>query len=295
MSTRHRTLQIHGDGRRRERIEHLAGEEPLEVRVNGRSLAVTMRTPGHDFDLAAGFLVAETVVHERAQIARLSYGPGVDEHGQATYNIVDVTLAPGVAPPAANAERAVYTSSSCGICGTSSIEEVTKESAFPSPDDGPSVGGRLAPEMLLALPEALRAGQAQFERTGGTHAAGLFTTEAELLCLREDVGRHNAVDKIVGWALLSGQLPVRSTVLQVSGRASFELVQKAHLAGIETLAAVSAPSALAVELAQESGMTLIGFSRGIGSPSMRERNGSPSSRARRAGGRGGPANPAYRR
>ncbi|UFU07338.1 formate dehydrogenase accessory sulfurtransferase FdhD [Ruania halotolerans] len=264
VSTRRRTLMIDGEGRRRERMELLAGEEPLEVRVNGRSLAVTMRTPGHDFDLAAGFLVAETVVHAREQIAQISYGPGVDASGMATYNIVDVTLAPGVPPPAASAERAVYTSSSCGICGVSSIEEVTKEPAFPrrSADGVPSAGEQLVPEVLLALPGALRERQSQFDKTGGTHAAGLFTTGGELLCLREDVGRHNAVDKVVGWALRDGRLPLRPAVLQVSGRASFELVQKAHLAGIETLAAVSAPSALAVELADDAGMTLIGFSRG---------------------------------
>ncbi|UFU03740.1 formate dehydrogenase accessory sulfurtransferase FdhD [Ruania suaedae] len=261
MSTRRRTLRIEAGGRRRERSEHLAGEEPLEVRVGGRSLAVTMRTPGHDFELAAGFCVSESVVHEPGQIAQLSYGPGVDEQGRATYNIVDVTLAPGVAPPPASAERSVYTSSSCGICGTSSIEAVTKVSAFPTLDGGPAPA-QLSPEVLLALPERLRAGQAQFARTGGTHAAGLFSADGELLCLREDVGRHNAVDKLVGWALMEGRLPLLGTVLQVSGRASFELVQKAHLAGIGTLAAVSAPSALAVELAEESQMTLIGFSRG---------------------------------
>ncbi|GGC77799.1 sulfurtransferase FdhD [Tersicoccus solisilvae] len=243
------------------RADTIAGEEPLELRLNGRPFTVTMRTPGDDFDLAAGFLVSEGVVSSMDHIAGLRYGPGVHADGRASYNIVEVTLAPGVAPPDTSAERHVYTSSSCGICGTASIEAVTKTSAFDVARDGL----RMTAAQLLALPEALRAEQSLFSSTGGVHAAGLFALDADgprLLCLREDVGRHNAVDKVVGWALRTNLVPARNTVLQVSGRASFELVQKAHLAGIPALAAVSAPSSLAVELADQAGITLAGFSRG---------------------------------
>lgn len=243
------------------RADTIAGEEPLELRLNGRPFTVTMRTPGDDFDLAAGFLVSEGVISTMEQIESLRYGPGVDADGRASYNIVEVALAAGVEPPDTSAERHVYTSSSCGICGTASIEAVRRTSAF----DVAADGLRIAVADLLALPDALRAEQSLFSSTGGVHAAGLFALGDDgprLLCLREDVGRHNAVDKVVGWALREGRLPLTGTVLQVSGRASFELVQKAHLAGIPALAAVSAPSSLAVELAEEAGLTLAGFSRG---------------------------------
>ncbi|OMH24829.1 sufurtransferase FdhD [Tersicoccus phoenicis] len=243
------------------RADTVAGEEPLELRLNGRPFTVTMRTPGDDFDLAAGFLVSEGVLSSMDQIEGLRYGPGVDAEGRASYNIVEVNLAPGVALPDTSAERHVYTSSSCGICGTASIEAVTKASAFDVAGDGL----RITVADLLGLPDALRAEQSLFSITGGVHAAGLFTVGSDgprLLCLREDVGRHNAVDKVVGWALREGRVPLAGTVLQVSGRASFELVQKAHLAGIPALAAVSAPSSLAVELAEQAGITLAGFSRG---------------------------------
>ncbi len=243
------------------RADTLAGEEPLEIRIGNTPFTVTMRTPGDDFDLAAGFLVGEGLIGSGAELAEIGYGPGVDADGLASYNIVDVTLAAGVAAPDPDTARRVYTSSSCGICGTSSIEGVTKISRFPVADDQLSV----PLDMLLAMPELLRSGQELFRRTGGVHAAGLFRVggeQPELLCLREDVGRHNAVDKVIGWAVREGRLPLRGTVLQVSGRASFELVQKASMAGIPVLAAVSAPSVLAAELADEVGMTLAGFSRG---------------------------------
>ncbi len=239
----------------------LAGEEPLEIRIAGAPFTVTMRTPGDDFDLAAGFLVGEGLIRGGADLRRIGYGPGVDAAGMATYNIVDVTLADGVPGPDPATARRVYTSSSCGICGTSSIEEVTKQSRFRVADDPLTV----PLDALLALPDLLRARQELFRRTGGVHAAGLFTVGQqgpELLWLREDVGRHNAVDKVIGRAAMHGRLPLRGTVLQVSGRASFELVQKASMAGIPVLSAVSAPSALAAELADEVGMTLAGFSRG---------------------------------
>jgi len=243
------------------RADTLAGEEPMEIRIGGAAFTVTMRTPGDDFDLATGFLVGEGLISGAADLLRIGYGPGVDADGSATYNIVDVTLADGVPAPDPDIGRRVYISSSCGICGTSSIEQVTKQSWFRVADDPLTV----SLEALLALPELLRAGQQLFRRTGGVHAAGLFTVGQDgpqLQCLREDVGRHNAVDKVIGRAAMEGRLPLRGTVLQVSGRASFELVQKASMAGIPLLSAVSAPSALAAELAEEVGMTLAGFSRG---------------------------------
>ncbi|WP_212754427.1 formate dehydrogenase accessory sulfurtransferase FdhD [Nakamurella aerolata] len=247
------------------RPDTIAGEEPLEIRVNGEQFVVTMRTPGNDFELAAGFLLGEGVVAGRDDIAQIGYGPGVDEHGRATYNIVDVQLAAGIAPPAAEEARRVYTSSSCGVCGTSSIELVHKNSRFSPAEPAPDGAGadRITLERLLALPEELRQQQRLFASTGGVHAAGIFplADAAAPLVVREDVGRHNAVDKAIGRALLNNQIPLRHTVLQVSGRASFELVQKAAMVGIPMLAAVSAPSSLAIDLAKESGMTLAGFSR----------------------------------
>lgn len=258
VTRRGRITKFRTDGTVTKREDVLAGEEPLEIRVEGRSFTVTMRTPGDDFDLVAGFLVSEGIIWDPAQLISLRYCAGVDESGQQTFNVVDVQLRPGTALPDTAMERHVYTSSSCGICGTASIEAVRKSSHF-------SLGAddvRIPLEVLAALPEELRRNQKVFDRTGGVHAAGLFTSEGELLCLREDVGRHNAVDKVVGWAVRAGMLPLRGTVLQVSGRASFELVQKAQLAGIAVLAAVSAPSSLSVELAEDAGMTLVGFSRG---------------------------------
>ncbi|WP_434992520.1 formate dehydrogenase accessory sulfurtransferase FdhD [Arthrobacter sp. Ld5] len=240
------------------REDVLAGEEPLEIRLDGRAFTVTMRTPGDDFDLVAGFLVSEGVVWEPGQLPSLRYCAGVDENGQQTFNVVEAQLRPGVELPDTAMERHVYTSSSCGICGTASIDAVRKSSRFDLRTDASPVDLGV----LASLPDRLRESQKLFDRTGGVHAAGLFSAEGELLCLREDVGRHNAVDKVVGWALREGMLPLRGTILQVSGRASFELVQKAQLAGIPVLAAVSAPSSLAADLADDAGLTLVGFSRG---------------------------------
>jgi len=237
----------------------LAAEEPLEIRVGGRSLVVTMRTPGHDVDLAAGFLVSEGVITAGEDLSAARYCAGVNDDGQNTYNILDVTLAPGVAPPDPRLERSFYTTSSCGLCGKASIDAVRTQSAYDVADDGLRVGA----ELLAAFPATLRSGQAVFEKTGGLHAAALFDgVSGQMLVLREDVGRHNAVDKVVGWALKADLLPLRGTVLMVSGRASFELTQKAMMAGIPVLAAISAPSSLAAELATELGMTLVGFMRG---------------------------------
>lgn len=241
------------------REDVLAVEEPLEIRVGGSSLSITMRTPGHDFDLAAGFLISEGVVAHAADIAAIRYCAGVTEEGENTFNVLDVTLGKGVAAPDPSLERNFYMTSSCGLCGKASIDAVRTRSHFPVATDDLVVDA----ELLATFPDRLRAGQDVFEKTGGLHAAALFDGRTgEMLVLREDVGRHNAVDKVIGWAHGEGMLPLRGMVLQVSGRASFELTQKASMAGIPVLAAVSAPSSLAVDLADEAGMTLVGFLRG---------------------------------
>ncbi|MBG6218541.1 FdhD protein [Arthrobacter sp. CAN_A6] len=258
VTQRRRITKFRVGGTTGHREDVLAGEEPLEIRLDGRAFTVTMRTPGDDFDLVAGFLVSEGVVWEPGQLPSLRYCAGVDDNGQQTFNVVEAQLRPGVQLPDTAMERHVYTSSSCGICGTASIDAVRKSSRFELTGDT----ARVELSVLAGLPDRLRESQKLFDRTGGVHAAGLFTRDGELLCLREDVGRHNAVDKVVGWALREGMLPLAGTILQVSGRASFELVQKAQLAGIPVLAAVSAPSSLAADLADDAGLTLVGFSRG---------------------------------
>ncbi|WP_435748913.1 formate dehydrogenase accessory sulfurtransferase FdhD [Microbacterium sp. PMB16] len=264
------------------RPDTLAVEEPLEIRLSGSPLTVTMRTPGHDVELAAGFLVSEGVISMGGDFRSAIHcgGPGTGggapgavgpllSIGSAppasalstgnTYNVLDVTLRPGLEPLVTDIARNFYTTSSCGVCGVASIEAIEKKSRFDVAADDVAADAAL----LLALPDKLRAGQAVFEKTGGLHAAALFdAATGDLLVLREDVGRHNAVDKVLGWAALDDRLPLSGTVLQVSGRASFELVQKAVMAGIPILSAVSAPSSLAVELAAASGLTLAGFVRG---------------------------------
>ncbi|GAB4049742.1 formate dehydrogenase accessory sulfurtransferase FdhD [Catellatospora paridis] len=308
------------------RQDTLAAEEPLEIRVGHRHgprppLAVTMRTPGDELDLALGFLLTEGVITAPADIltAQLCAGSGerkgivgsrqrdeqelsTSEHveeghllnigragaaaGQAvaaglrtagrmlgesaagedaepaapanTYNVVDVVLADHVPPPAAGTERNFYTTSSCGVCGKASIDAIRTRSPHDVAADPVTVDART----LTLLPDRLRAAQRTFERTGGLHAAGLFTPAGELIAVREDVGRHNAVDKLIGAQLQAGRLPLAGHVLLLSGRASFELTQKAWMAGISVMAAVSAPSTLAVDLAAEAGMTLVGFLRG---------------------------------
>ncbi|WP_232664890.1 formate dehydrogenase accessory sulfurtransferase FdhD [Pseudonocardia sp. TRM90224] len=240
------------------RPDTLAVEEPLELRVDGTALAVTMRTPGHDVELAHGFLLTEGVVSGIADVQSARYCDSVDDSGRNTYNVLDVQLAPGVAPPQVGVERNFYTTSSCGVCGKASLDAVRLRTQHPPAADPLKV----ASSLLAELPDRLRAEQKVFDRTGGLHAAGLFTADGEPLVVREDVGRHNAVDKVFGWALLNGRVPAKETVLVVSGRASFELVQKAVMAGAPVLAAVSAPSSLAAELADESGLTLAGFVRG---------------------------------
>lgn len=241
-----------------DRHDTLAVEEPLEIRIGGQPLAVTMRTPGADMDLAAGFLVAEGIVACAEEIGAIRYCTGTPPNGTNTYNVLDCLLAAGVPDPSPSLRRAFTTTSSCGVCGKASIETVRTR----SPHDLRTDVTAVPPDVVTSLPERLRAAQRVFDSTGGLHAAGLFDPTGALLCIREDVGRHNAVDKVVGWALRNGRLPLRGGVLLVSGRASFELVQKAWMAGIPVLAAVSAPSSLAAELADEAGMTLIGFLRG---------------------------------
>ncbi|MGW5973778.1 formate dehydrogenase accessory sulfurtransferase FdhD [Streptomyces sp. NPDC055186] len=253
------------------RPDTLVTEEPMEIRLNGKPLAITMRTPGDDFALAVGFLVSEGVLATASDLRNVVYCAGATRGGTSrssgaesgggsnTYNVVDVQTAPGVRIPDITLERNVYTTSSCGLCGKASLDAVRTTARHPIADSPPL---RLTPELLAALPDRLRASQRVFDRTGGLHAAALFDEDGELLDVREDVGRHNAVDKLVGRALQHGDLPLSRTVLMVSGRASFELAQKAVMAGIPVLAAVSAPSSLAVDLAAETGLTLVGFLRG---------------------------------
>ncbi len=245
------------------RVDELATEEPLEIRVSyidagterRQSIAVTMRTPGNDFELAAGFLYSEGVISGPEAIDQIAYCTDVD--GPQMYNIVTVHLRPGVPFDPDRLSRNVYTTSSCGVCGKTSLELV--RTVCPNRPIGDF---RLRPEILLGLPETLARAQPVFARTGGLHASALFDAGGKLLLVREDVGRHNAMDKLIGALLLAGKLPASNTVVLVSGRASFELVQKAVMAGIPVLAAVGAPSSLAVELAREFDLTLIGFLRG---------------------------------
>jgi len=246
---------VEGDVRTTDRDDAIAVEEPLEIRIDGQSWSITMRTPGDDLDLVAGFLVGEGVITEPGHLASLGHV------ANAMYgNTVNAALAAGATPPADAAARHSVTTSACGICGTESIDAVVKDARWELESDE----ARVRSSVLVELPDRLRAEQTVFDETGGVHAAGLFTAAGDLLCVREDVGRHNAVDKVIGWALRQGMLPLRGTVLQVSGRASFELVQKARLAGIPMLAAVGAPSTLSRDLADSCGLTLVGFSRGTG-------------------------------
>jgi FdhD protein len=242
------------------RADLLAAEEPLGIRVGGTALSMTMRTPGDDVELAAGFLVSEGVIRSAGDVAEIKLCDGTScGHGDhdGLGNIADVTLADGVTV-APGARRNFLTTSACGVCGKASIEDICVLPHAALAGDT----ARFDAAMLALLPGRLRAAQRVFSRTGGLHAAGLFGGDGEQIVIREDVGRHNAVDKVVGWALLAGRLPLSGCVLLVSGRASFELAQKAVLAGIPLLAAVSAPSSLAVELAAETGLTLVGFLRG---------------------------------
>ncbi|MFF4101679.1 formate dehydrogenase accessory sulfurtransferase FdhD [Streptomyces sp. NPDC001903] len=261
VTERRRVIRVRG-GAAGVRPDTLVAEEPLEIRLNGKPLAITMRTPGDDFALAVGFLVSEGVLGSASDVRAVNYCEGAAEDGTNTYNVVNVQLAPGVEVPDITLERNVYTTSSCGLCGKASLDAVRTATRFPLRPSAAEDAVRIPARLLGELPDRLRAAQKVFDRTGGLHAAGLFSPEGELLDVREDVGRHNAVDKIVGRAFRAGLLPLAGAVLLVSGRASFELAQKAVMAGIPVLAAVSAPSSLAVDLALESGLTLVGFLRG---------------------------------
>lgn len=271
-------------------VETVAVEEPLELRVNGAPFTVTMRTPGHDIEMAHGLLASEGIISglDDLQTARYCGGasrtpslepqglpesaawlreawrgdlreraaPAGNDPAQNTYNVLDVQLTVGVEVPE-HRRRSLVTSAACGVCGTATIELLRQRQAFDLRADEV----RVPAGVLLGLPDTLREHQATFERTGGLHAAGLFTAEGGPLVVREDVGRHNAVDKVVGWAMMNGRRPARGCVLMVSGRTSFELAQKAVLAGIPVLAGVSAPSSLAIDIAADAGLTLAGFVR----------------------------------
>jgi FdhD protein len=243
------------DGSVRRFQDYLVGEEPLQIRVGKFPLTVTMRTPGHDLELAAGFLYTEGLIRRREQIRSLGQSAGDGEQDRG--NVVQVELEGEAALNLEQTQRNFFAASSCGICGKATIEQVRVRGIEP-----PNPNLRLDPEILCRLPETLREAQAIFGRTGGLHAAGLFDTRGEMAALREDVGRHNAVDKVVGWALLAGKLPLSENVLMVSGRGGFEIIQKACVAGIPVVASVSAPSSLAVQLARELRLTLVGFLRG---------------------------------
>jgi FdhD protein len=253
-TARRRVLRVPVDGTADYRADLLAVEEPLEIRVDDEPLTVTMRTPGHDIDLAAGFLFTEGLIGGLDE---------VHEIRMCDVNVAAVTAQPGSVlryqrEDQPGAARKFLTTSACGVCGKDSIESIKVRSSF----DVAADPVRVSPAVLAALPDTLREAQRVFSRTGGLHAAGLFTPDGTLLAMREDVGRHNAVDKVAGWALRSGLLPLAGHVLLVSGRASFELAQKAIMIGVPVLAAVSAPSSLAASLAEEGGLTLVGFLRG---------------------------------
>ena len=253
-------VRLVGPSGARWKEDHLATEEPLEIRLKAggetRTLAVTMRTPGADFELAAGFLRSENVIAGPKDVRRIVYCTDADLDAAQQYNVVSVELSSRELPDPRRLERHSFTSSACGVCGKAGLEslEIAGCAVF-------AAGPEIAPDVLYGLPTKLREAQGLFESTGGLHAAGLFTSEGQLVCVREDVGRHNAVDKIVGWALLDGRLPLAGHVLLVSGRASFEIMQKALVAGIPIVCAVSAPSSLAASVAREFGMTLVGFLR----------------------------------
>ena len=254
-----RQVRVIEDGRARTRPDELATEEPLEIRLvvgdRRQSVAITMRTPGADFELAVGFLFSEGVIAGRDDVRRVTYCTDSDVDAEQRYNIVNVELAGAAAPDLRSLERHFFANSACGVCGKATLDALEARCA-------PLAGGPDVPvDVLYGLPERLRTGQGLFDATGGLHAAGLFTAGGELLAIREDVGRHNALDKLIGWAVLQGRVPLGTELLLVSGRSSYEILQKAITAGVSVVCGISAPSSLAVDLAERFGVTLVGFLR----------------------------------
>ena len=254
-------VRVVEDGQTRVRPDALATEEPMEIRVisggSRQTVAVTMRTPGADFELAAGFLYGEGIVSSPEDIKKISYCVDPDVDAEQQYNIVNVELRAGRKYDPRPLERHFYTTSACGVCGKASLEQLELRGCPVIPP-----GPEIAAEKIYSLPEKLREAQGLFEATGGLHAAALFDAEGDLLALREDVGRHNATDKLVGWALLEGRLPLGDHAVMVSGRSSFEILQKCLTAGVPIVCAISAPSSLAVDVARRFNITLVGFLRG---------------------------------
>lgn len=253
------TVWVMENGKMRSRVDHLTTEEPLEIRLvsPNRTIAVTMRSPGADFELAAGFLYGEGVISCREDIQRMSYCVDKSVDGEQRYNIVNVELREGLNPDLQPLERHFFTSSACGVCGKASLEALRLRGSSVI-----TLNPKVTSETIYSLPEQLRAGQNIFTATGGLHAAAVFDAQGKLLNLREDVGRHNALDKLIGAALLADELPLNNHIVMVSGRSSFEILQKSTAAGVPIVCSVSAPSSLAVSVAQEFGITLIGFLRG---------------------------------
>lgn len=248
------------NGQIRRKSDYLAGEEPLEIQLSAggeqRTAAITMRTPGHDYELAAGFLYNEGIIQHKIDILQMTYCVG-EERALQEYNMLNVNLRRDQLPDLPQLDRHFFTTSACGVCGKTVLDELAKRD-LPPLTPGPYV----SPAILANLPDRLREAQTLFESTGGLHAAALFDCAGRLIEVREDVGRHNALDKLIGWGLLQKQLPFHDKILLVSGRASYELLQKCRVAGVSIFCAVSAPSSLAVELADQFGITLIGFLRG---------------------------------
>jgi FdhD protein len=254
------TVGVFAEGHVAQRKDYLATEEPLEIRISiagqSRSVAVTMRTPGSDFELAAGFLLTEGVVSRREQIVGISYCKDDDLPSEQLYNIAIVELDPTMRPDLSPLERHFHTTSSCGVCGKASLEAIALRGV-----NAVAEGPRVAASAIAGLPDRMRSAQRVFDSTGGLHAAGLFTAAGEAVEVREDVGRHNAVDKLMGWALLNGRIPLEDHILMVSGRSSFDIAQKAVVAGVPIVCSVSAPSSLAVDVARGFDVTLVGFLR----------------------------------
>ncbi|GAB3592402.1 formate dehydrogenase accessory protein [Corynebacterium faecale] len=242
------------------RPDTIAVEEPLEIHVNGTSLTTTMRTPGHDIELVHGLLLAEGLIKDPSEVSTARYCAGaVGPDNQNTYNVLELDVVPTNPKRQLNlvsVQRNLPTSSACGVCGTTSIEQLMSKKGWPIEPITPD------PRMILTLPDKLRARQKMFDKTGGVHAAGIATLDGELLVVREDVGRHNAADKVIGHMLMEGRLPLQDTILVMSSRASFELVQKAAMAGIPGVIAVGAATSLAVDAARDAGIFLAGFVRG---------------------------------